>query len=106
MIDKRLVNDLNSLMRTGERPSLTLMDQRKGLPAGRATAAPSATGTGGISSPLTEQDAATRTYHPESGVTSSDGIFVLELEPLHEMYMEDADGKSVKLVFDDPNASP
>jgi hypothetical protein len=56
----------------------------------------------GIASPLTEPDAATRTYHAARIVTTTDGVFTFEIEDLATIAMTDANGRDVALEFDAP----
>jgi hypothetical protein len=66
-----------------------------------ATAYPSASAAGAISSPLTEV-ADTRTYYATAQfLTSSDGFFVLEYYPVETVSFLDAGQNEVQVVFDD-----
>lgn len=59
-------------------------------------------GGGGIASPLTEQDFEARTYYKGSNILSTDYLLGLEIQPLKDVHMTDADGAEVKLTFADP----
>lgn len=103
MTDRRLQEYLNTLIDQGrDREGLPELPPRDALPGGKGLATPSGGVGGGITSPLEESDAGTRQYHPPGQITSSDGLFVLELEPIKQMEMRDGDGNDVTLIFDDP----
>lgn len=74
--------------------------------SGRGQAKPTtAGGTGsGIASPLTEPDAAERTYHPEQALTSSDGVFTIMIEPLQRLVLQDANSAEVVVEYAIPPA--
>ena len=105
-MDERIKNDLQRLTKT--RPGI------QPLP-GAATPAPilakTALGTNsavaaqaGIASPLTETAYADRTWHTEQNVTSTDGLFTLQVRAVNAITMTDANGSQVQLVLADPNA--
>ncbi|HSH29955.1 MAG TPA: hypothetical protein VK971_08635 [Thiohalobacter sp.] len=76
---------------------------RDALPAGKGLATPGGGGAGGgITGPLEESDASTRQYHAPGAITSSDGLFVIELEPVSQIDMTDGEGNGVSLIFDNP----
>lgn len=104
MTDRRLKEYLNTLVETEkDRDGLPDLPARDAIPKGKGLATPSGGGAGsGITSPLEESDATTRQHHPAGAITSSDGLFVLELEPLKQMDMTDGDGNALSLIFDDP----
>jgi hypothetical protein len=61
-------------------------------------------GGGAISSPLTEEDAGTRTLHPNPRViTSTDGIFSIEVRDIRQMTLTDANSIPVVFIFDQPS---
>lgn len=65
-----------------------------------------AVGTGGgVASPLTEPDADDRTFHaiPRT-VTSTDGVFTVELRDIQKVEMNDANGNLVEFIFDQPSS--
>lgn len=65
---------------------------------------------GGIAGPLTEpvdeSGVPLREYHPPMTITSSDGIFTMELEPIKKLTMIDADGVTVDFIYADPEPDP
>ena len=68
---------------------------------GTFTAAASASGAGGISSPLTEISSETSRQFYESPVTmySTDGIFSFTVNALKKVIMKDATGAQVEFVY-------
>lgn len=62
------------------------------------------TGDAGISSPLSEPDASTRTYHPVSEIASSDGVIIMEVTPINSVDMVDGAGRAVQFIYDDPSS--
>ncbi|UCP00104.1 hypothetical protein LF844_09910 [Metapseudomonas lalkuanensis] len=112
-----LRRDLNSLetQRRQIRELVTL--ERKGLrPAtkGRGTWDPNKPtfggGGGGVDSPLTEpvdeSGVPLREYHPSMTITSSDGLFTMELEPIKKLTMVDHSGRSIDFIYADPEPAP
>lgn len=84
----------------------------RALPTTRARPAiPGVVGVGavgeaaGIASPLTEPDANDRTFHtiPRT-VTSTDGVFTVELRDIEKVEMNDANGNLVEFIFDQPSS--
>jgi hypothetical protein len=71
---------------------------------------PKAGGGGGIAGPLTEpvdeSGVPLREYHPSMTITTSDGIFTMELEPIKKLTMLDADGVTVDFIYADPDPEP
>lgn len=97
--------DLNSLESAPRRTAeLSQREARGTRPpiVGRGNyVAPPSTGQtgGGIASPLTETDYATREFHPAQTLTTSDGIFVWEIKPPKKIIMSDANGAEVVQIF-------
>jgi hypothetical protein len=60
----------------------------------------SAKGTG-ISSPLTETKYADREYYATFTLTSTDGLFVMELKRIKKMKFNDADNRFLEIDFAD-----
>jgi hypothetical protein len=100
----KFVEQLNSLILEPRKQGLDPVRPRGVLPGRTGVATPDTAVGGGISSPLTEPDAGTRTYHAAYSLTSSDGLLVFEVEPLATMDMTDADGGAVQFIFADPAA--
>ncbi|HEY1027437.1 MAG TPA: hypothetical protein VGE28_07360 [Pseudomonas sp.] len=100
-----VAEDINSLVRPQRQArSLPRVAPVGALPAQRSSAdykAPASTGTAGIASPLTEQNAATRTYWP-GGWPSNDGLLVLPA--IRQVQMTDANGAEVIFDYADPSA--
>lgn len=61
--------------------------------------APSGTQGGGIASPLVETVYADRTFHPETVITSTDGIFTLKIKPVKTINLKDANNADVTIEF-------
>lgn len=55
----------------------------------------------GIASPLTETNYADRTFHTTFTMSSTDGLFVLELRRVKSMNFLDANNKALTLEFKD-----
>ncbi len=62
-------------------------------------------GVAGIASPLTETDAEDREFHttPRT-ITSTDGVFTIELRDLLSIDMVDANANDVQFIFDQPSS--
>ena len=62
-------------------------------------------GDAGVASPLTEPDADDRTFHatPRT-VTSTDGVYTVELRDIQKVEMNDANGNLVEFIFDQPSS--
>lgn len=103
MSSKDLTEALRAIMR--DQPSSTPLDPMatRGGVAVAKSAAPlgggGKTSSGGIASPLTEPDAATREYWP-GGWKTTDGLF--SFPALKVIKMNDANGEAVELRFDEP----
>lgn len=96
MSAERLKHDLQRLTRpdpaAGAMPPAS---QPKAIPAGRALGAGPGGGAG-IASPLTEEDYATREWHPAQ-VYSSDGF--LSWPQMKKLVLKDAHGATVEIIF-------
>lgn len=111
-----LQRDLNSLETAPrKRQALSRLEQRGARPAtrGRGTVnlvPATGGGGGGIASPLTEpvdeSGVPLREYHPSMTITSSDGLFTMELQPIKKLTMLDADGVTVDFIYADPDPEP
>ena len=103
---KAVVDDVIALIR----PERQRRQQRTVQPVGAVPAgqgrgvykAPPSTATGGLSSPLTETG--TREYHPVTILTSSDGIFTLQVEHVKKLFMTDANSVEHEFNYLDPEA--
>ncbi|ACL71479.1 conserved hypothetical protein [Thioalkalivibrio sulfidiphilus HL-EbGr7] len=103
--DKRLIEDLNSLVDIRPDRKLPETPMRGPLAPGRGYAAgdePPTTQGGGIASPLIEPDISAREYYESRLFTSSDGIFTLEVAPIRQLLMADANGAEVVFQFAEP----
>lgn len=68
--------------------------------AGRGTFTPPTTpGTGGIASPLKEEDASKREYYEDELIPSSDGLAWLRLKSVKKLVMKDDNGAEVVMEF-------
>lgn len=58
---------------------------------------------GGVASPFTETDANDRTFHtlPRT-ITSTDGVFTLEVQDIETLDMTDANANDVQFIFGQP----
>lgn len=100
--DMRALAENNRLERT-----LPVLPVRGKQPAKRGSAvwqggAPSASTGGGIASPLTEPDYAARTYHASSSFLSGEFLMAMEIKPVKDIVMTDADSQPVTLTFAEP----
>ncbi|OQS39069.1 hypothetical protein B0T40_04615 [Chromobacterium haemolyticum] len=68
---------------------------------GRSGAA-SLPATGAIAGPLVEKDASLRQYHPETNMTTSDGLFVIRVQPIKRVTLTDAKGQQVVMEYAAP----
>ena len=104
-----LKRDLNSLETGARRTSqLRTIESRGARPATKGRAdwtqdKEPATGGGGIASPLTEASYAAREFHPAQALSTSDGLFVWEFEPLKKVVMTDANDAPVVQIFAEPS---
>ena len=106
---KRLQTDLVKVVDDGRLPDKRLGPRADaaGIPITAGSARPrkptgASSGTAGIASPLTEPDYEDRTYHSVQSYTSVDGIWVIELYPVHEIIMQDDNGAEAKFIYDAP----
>lgn len=108
MIERRTgqsaADELNALVAPPrQRDSLPSLEPRGPIAVrrGRGSYDPAAAGHagGGIASPLVEQDAAQREYHPATLVPSSDGLVWLRVRPLKKVVLTDANGATVVMEF-------
>lgn len=103
MTDRRLKDDLNRLVDHPPKARQPLPPAvGKAAIAGFGRAGPAAQGGGGIASPLTEPDYAARQYHPDLILTSSDGVFTIEVQPLAVLVLRDALGLPVRIQYAAP----
>lgn len=84
--------------------------ERAPIPAARGvatyTAPPIAPPVGGgIASPLTEELYSARTYHETSVILSGDFLLGIEIKPIKQITMTDADGQPVLMQYADPSPS-
>jgi hypothetical protein len=63
---------------------------------------PATPGTGGIASPLTETNFTDRTYHPETLVASSDGVFQFVTKRTKSLKFTDASNRTVRIDLKAP----
>lgn len=84
--------------------------ERAPIPAARGvatyTAPPVDAAGGGIASPLTEELYSARTYHENSVILSGDFLLGIEIKPVKQITMTDADGQTVLMQYADPSPSP
>ncbi len=56
----------------------------------------------GIASPLVETSYAARTWHADTTINSSDGIFTLVIKPVKQVYFKDAVNADVEMEYKSP----
>lgn len=103
MTDRRLIEDINRVITHPPRAREPLPPAagQAAIPGvGRGERSPA--GGGGIASPLTEPDYAARQYHPDLILTSSDGVFTIEVQPLAVLVLRDALGLPVRIQYAAP----
>ncbi len=104
-----IITDIQSIVKPRRRTNNKAFEVKKGR------AVPGRTGIGGFANALTETSSGgglawplvetenSRAYYPSAAVlTSSDGLFVLEMEPLKTLNLTDGAGTSGQLQFDNP----
>ncbi|UGA38169.1 hypothetical protein JOS77_30595 [Chromobacterium haemolyticum] len=88
------------------RPPCRSCPRRGALPAktgaGRGTVSAPTASTGAIAGPLVEKDASLRQYHAETSMTTSDGLFVIKVQPIKQVTLTDANGKTVVMEYAAP----
>ena len=104
MADRRLVDDLNGLIKHPAKPRERLGPAGSpGALPGRGTGKRVAVGTGnGIATPLNEPDYSKRKFHPAVNLPSSDGVFIFEIEPLAALEMVDAASRPLRVQYAAP----
>lgn len=100
--DMRALAENNRLERT-----LPELPVRGKQPAKRGSAvwtggAPSSGGGGGTASPWVESSYAERTFHDSSTFLSGEFLMAMEIKPVKDIFMTDADSKPVTLTFAEP----
>ena len=104
MSSRDLTEALEQLTGTSRYGGQTLPDApARGAKPAQASSAKnlgSASG-GGLASPLTETAYSAREWHPARYVTSSDGIFRLQIRAVKKISFTDAGGNSADLIFKD-----
>lgn len=97
-----LQDDLKSVVSDGRAAKrLPSAPARTAIGPGTGLARDSAAAGGGIASPLTEPDYTAREWHPVQTITSTDGLFVLEVSYLKAVSMLDAADRAVVFNFAD-----
>ena len=105
-------DDMRALSETPKiRDALPVVPKRGSMVAARGTGAYTAAvaaggGGGGIASPLVEESFADRLYHDSSILISGDFLLGIEIKPISEIKMTDADGEVVVMRYADPSAAP
>jgi hypothetical protein len=104
-MDSRLKEDIQRLAKT--RPTVgALAASAKANPVAPVTStgavrAAASTG-GGIASPLTEPDAATRTWHSAITYNSTDGLWSFQMSHPHTIDFLDDNDQEVQFIYDAP----
>lgn len=106
---QRLQTDLIKVVDAGRRPDKSLAPRAPAtaIPSAAGAARPkrpagSGAGTAGIASPLTEDDYTLRTHYAAQEYVTDDGIWSFEIAPVHEVYLLDANGAEVLMVYAEP----
>lgn len=73
-----------------------------GQSKGTGYASQSSSTGGGVASPLVEVAYSGRTYHPESTITSTDGIFSFSVKRIKTIDFKDANNSNVQLELKAP----
>ena len=106
--NERIAEALSRRERSARVPAQPTRGNRPTIPTVLGTGFERGTGTdggtgAGIISPVTEPSAATRQYFsPPRTITSTDGVFTIEVRDLRSIDMEDADGNEVQFVLAQP----
>ncbi len=98
--------DLNAL-ESGSRKASTLrtIEPKGALQASAGRVfwdPPKAASTAGIASPLTEGSYAAREFYASRYLTTYDGIFVMQVDPVKKVVMSDANSAEVVQIFAEP----
>lgn len=103
---KRDLNALESGSTARRSGALRSVESRGGVPSSTArvdyTPPPSTGVGGGIASPVTETSFASREFWPDRFLQTSDGVFVIQLQPPKKIVMADANSAEVVLQFASP----
>lgn len=91
--------------------ALPILPKRGATPTKRGRSdwsAPQASGGGGggIASPLTETSFLARTYHATSIILSGDFLLGVQIKPISQITMTDADGQEVLMRYAAPSGAP
>lgn len=105
-----IANVVAGLAEAGNKPKrgkgVILPSRSAGNPIGESKGTGYASQTtssgGGVASPLVEVAYSGRTYHPESTITSTDGIFSLSIKRIKTLNFTDANNASVQLELKAP----
>jgi len=106
MSGKDLTEALRALMESGQAAAPDAppaMKTRGAAGVSRASALLGGTdSTSGIASPLVETAYADRTFHANTTITSSDGLFTLIIKPVKTIKFKDAASRDVTIEFKAP----
>ncbi len=105
MSGKDLTEALRALTEAGqgtEAASPPAMKTRGAAGISRGSALPKGGSTSGIASPLVETAYANRTFHSNTTITSSDGLFTLIIKPVKTIKFKDAASRDVTIEFKAP----
>lgn len=84
-------------------PPAPVMKARGAAGISRGSALPNSdAATSGIASPLVETAYADRTFHTNTTITSSDGLFTLIIKPVKTIKFKDAASRDVTIEFKAP----
>ncbi|BBH13365.1 hypothetical protein JD974_12275 [Chromobacterium haemolyticum] len=104
---KMLAQTLEQTRRAGQaKAALPKLPAPGALPAktgaGHGTVSAPTASTGAIAGPLVEKDVSLRQYHAETNMTTSDGLFVIKVQPIKQVTLTDANGKTVVMEYAAP----
>lgn len=73
------------------------------IPPRSGSSGPKAGASGGsIASPLTEIAYANRTYHSPKTITSTDGLITWQVDPIKDVFFNDANNSPVQVIYQSP----
>ena len=102
-----LTDDLKRIVLNPSRGNVQQLsgpNQREAIPASTGTAKDESVGGDGVASPLTEVYSSREYYDTPLEITSSDGLFVIEVQSLRTITMTDDNANN--LVFDYIDQNP
>lgn len=107
MADSELQKAINKLVeqKPGSKKELGTLQSAQPIGPAKGTGKGAASSTGGataLASPVTEGLYSTRTFHPTLSLLSSDGLFTIQLKPVKNIVMLDANSNPITFVYATP----